>query len=281
MANLFFDWNPLYADYITSKGFANVPFVPSGEDPSLFAKLISDAKKLQVCFFRHSGLVDRDLSEICRVLKPEAGMQMNRNLKVLDLSYNTFKGECVQEFASVFEVNRNLEFVGLAKNNLTSEDVLPLLKFFGRVPFPSEKVAQHQQELKARDLIVEKNKKLKAQKKPEEMVPVLDNLESEVHRDESGADVTVWYMVRNPQFKHLNLCLNQIDDSIMDRIEEVLMNTSDDFGITMSGNPITASRVKDLHAKIERLHKKRYQEALRVDPSVQPIEDIAQKRFAF
>ena len=138
--NLFFDWNPLYGEYITSKGFDNVPYVPGQEDLSLFAKLISDAKKLQVAFFRHSGLVDRDLMEISRVLKPEAGLQMNRNLKVLDLSYNSFSGECVQEFSSVLEVNRNLEFVGLAKNSLTSEDVLPLLRFFGRVPFPADKV---------------------------------------------------------------------------------------------------------------------------------------------
>lgn len=61
---------------------------------------------------------------------------MNRNLKVLDISYNKFSGEAVRELASVFEINRSLEFVGLAKNNLTSEDVMPLLKCFGRVAFP-------------------------------------------------------------------------------------------------------------------------------------------------
>jgi Ran GTPase-activating protein (RanGAP) involved in mRNA processing and transport len=67
------------------------------------------------------------------VLKPEAGAQMNRNLKVLDLSYNKFTGEAIREFASVFEINRSLEFVDLAKNNLTTEDVLPLMKCFGRL----------------------------------------------------------------------------------------------------------------------------------------------------
>jgi Ran GTPase-activating protein (RanGAP) involved in mRNA processing and transport len=66
---------------------------------------------------------------------------MNRNLKVLDLSSNQFSGEVVRELASVFDINRNLEFVGLAKNNLTTEDVLPLLKCFGRQVFPQEKVA--------------------------------------------------------------------------------------------------------------------------------------------
>ena len=55
---------------------------------------------------------------------------MNRNLKVLDLSYNKFSGEAVREFAQVFEINRSLEFVGLANNNLLSYDVLPLLNCF-------------------------------------------------------------------------------------------------------------------------------------------------------
>lgn len=87
-------------------------------------------------FLRASGLTDRDLKQICHVLKPEAGAAMNRNLKVLDLSYNKFTGEAVREFASVFEINRSLEFVGLAKNNLTTEDVLPLLRCFGRERFP-------------------------------------------------------------------------------------------------------------------------------------------------
>ena len=144
VVNLFFDWNPLYYDdYVTSKGFGNREYHASDDEPSLFAKLISDAKKLQVLFLRASGLNDKDLKSICHVLKPEAGMQMNRNLKVLDISYNKFTSEGIKELNSVFEINRSLEFVGLAKNNLTTDDVLPLLKNFGRTPFPTEKVALH------------------------------------------------------------------------------------------------------------------------------------------
>ena len=54
---------------------------------------------------------------------------MNKSLKVLDLSYNQFSGKAVsQEFSAVFESNRTLEYVGLAKNNLETADVLPMLK---------------------------------------------------------------------------------------------------------------------------------------------------------
>ena len=75
---------------------------PTEEDPqediSLFAKLISEGKKLQVVFLRASGLRDKDLQHIMMALKPDTSLQMNRNLKVLDLSYNKFSGAAVQEF---------------------------------------------------------------------------------------------------------------------------------------------------------------------------------------
>ena len=81
---------------------------------------------------------DRDLSHIALALKPETALKMNINLKVLDISYNKFSGRAVEQFVSVFEQNRNLEFLGLAKNNLTTPDVLPILSCFGKVPFPAD-----------------------------------------------------------------------------------------------------------------------------------------------
>jgi len=175
VANIFIDWNPIFADSYETRAASSASLysgsvaevdadvsVEGGQEPqSLFAKLISECKKLQVCFLRASNLTDKDLRDIYFVLKPESGAAMNRNLKVLDLSYNKFSGEAVREFAQVFEINRSLEFVGLAKNNLRSDDVLPLLNCFGKVPFPAENVESHQKELKNRDVIVEKNKKLR------------------------------------------------------------------------------------------------------------------------
>mmetsp|Transcript_40974 Transcript_40974/g.53684 ORF Transcript_40974/g.53684 Transcript_40974/m.53684 type:complete len:89 (-) Transcript_40974:566-832(-) len=87
---------------------------------------------------RASGLKDKDLQHIALALKPDTSLSMNRNLKVLDLSYNKFSGGALSEFVSVFEQNRTLEFLGLAKNGLTSEDILPLFECFGRVPLPAD-----------------------------------------------------------------------------------------------------------------------------------------------
>jgi len=39
--------------------------------------------------------------------------------------------------------------------------VLPILDSFGRVPLPADQVEAYQNELKKRDAIIEKNKKLK------------------------------------------------------------------------------------------------------------------------
>lgn len=49
-----------------------------------------------------------------------------------------------------------------------------------------------------RDVIIEKNKKLKTAKKPEDPVPVLDMLESKVSKDADGIEVTNWFLLKNP-----------------------------------------------------------------------------------
>ena len=106
ITNLFLDWNPIYQEEFkagdsvpvgTNQPYEIMP--PTEEDQpeeiSLFAKLISEGKKLQVVFFRASGLKDIDLRHIMLALKPDTSLPMNRNLKVLDLSYNNFSGEAV------------------------------------------------------------------------------------------------------------------------------------------------------------------------------------------
>lgn len=239
--NLFIDWNPVYADPFKAGPVGsdeNKLWVAADESVvGPFAQLVRDAKKLQVLFLRHSGLCDNDLQQISKMLSSEAGAQQNKTLKVIDLSHNNFTGKCVNScLKNVFETNRTLEYVGLAKNNLQSGDVQPLLKAFGRQPFPAENVPAYQLKIKERDAILEKNKKLKASKKPEEVVPLLDALESKLSKDDQGTEVTNWWLLVNPQFKHLNICLNQIDDSAQEDIEFALSITPDDFCMTLSGN---------------------------------------------
>ena len=154
---------------------------------------------------------------------------------------------------------------------------MPILDCFGRVPFPADQVEAYQAELKKRDAIIEKNKKLKQQKKPEDPVPIMDSIESEITRDADGNESTNWFLLRCPQFKHLNFCLNQIDDEIAAKIEDVLMRTPDDFGFTFSGNPISNPQIMSIHRKITALHKQRCSDARPADnsnASIMELEDI-------
>ncbi len=54
---------------------------------------------------------------------------------------------------------------------------IKLFEQIGRIPFPQDQVEAHQAKMKARDAIIEKNKKQKAAKKPEDPVPSLDMIE--------------------------------------------------------------------------------------------------------
>lgn len=67
-------------------------------------------------------------------------------------------------------------------------------------------------------------------------------------------------MLKCPQFKHLNLCLNKIDEEAAPAIEDVLMRTPDEFGFTLSGNPIEGAPIIKIHHAVSNLHKQRVAE---------------------
>lgn len=114
------------------------------------------------------------------------------------------------------------------------------------MPFPQDQVEPHLAKLKARDQIIEKNKKLKQTKKPEEPVPILDTIEQSAYINADGLEVQGWVMLKNVQFKHINLCMNDINDDIKESIVALLRRTNDDFGLTLSGNPISKDAVERL-----------------------------------
>jgi Leucine Rich repeat len=71
-----------------------------------------------VLFLRANHLTDDDVKQIVGVLKPDPAnpAAFNKPLKVLDLSYNQpLTKESVQHIADMMELNRTLEYVGLAK----------------------------------------------------------------------------------------------------------------------------------------------------------------------
>jgi hypothetical protein len=63
--------------------------------------------------------------------------------------------------ADIFNGNRSIEYFGFSKLNMSTDMVIPLFDLIGRFPFPADEVENHLKEMKARDAIIEKNKKLK------------------------------------------------------------------------------------------------------------------------
>lgn len=199
---------------------------------------------------RSSGLTDADMSQICVSLKT------NSSIKVLDISSNReLTVESAYGLCDVMTANRALEYLGMSKLNLAGENVVPIFEGIGRFPFPAEEVENQLAELKKRDAIIEKNKKLKASKKAEEPVPQLDNIEQITKKNEEGEEVQEWVTIKNPQFKHLNICMNNIEDDVVEALQAVLERTTDDFGVTISSNKLTEPVIEELHQKIRDLHK--------------------------
>lgn len=198
--------------------------------------------KLQVLFLRADNLHDDDVKQICQALKPDAvNPSLVKPLKVLDLSYNPITKDSVTSIAELLDVNRTLEYIGLAKCQLQASHASKIFEQIGRIPFPQEQVDAHQIKIKARDAIIEKNKKLKASKKPEEAVPAIDLIEQATHVNSEGQEVQGWVLMKNMQFKHINLCSNSINDECRDSVTALIKRTNDDFGITLAGNPISKS----------------------------------------
>ena len=196
-------------------------------------------------------MTDADLAAM------NAKLKENTSIRVLDLSSNTDLDatttiSCLQDMMSV---NRTIEYLGLSKLNLTSEAARPIFDSIGRFPFPEDQVADQQAALKARDAIIEKNKKLKASKKPEEPVPQVDTIEQITRVTEAGEEVEEWVTVKNPQLRHLNLCMNKIDDELERELASIIERTPEDFTMTLSANMITEDVVGRLHNKISALHR--------------------------
>ena len=81
---------------------------------------------------------------------------------------------------------------------------------------------------------------------------------------ETGEEITEWVTIKNPQIKHFNLCLNNIDDDLESDINSIIDRTPEEFSLTLSSNPIVNSTeiIEKLHTKITNLHKATMEKAI-------------------
>ena len=93
-------------------------------------------------------------------------------------------------------------------------------------------------------------------------MPQLDDIEEIKRINEAGEEIAEWVTIKNPQIKHLNFCMNQIDDDIEKTLSDVIDRTDDMFSLTLSSNKVQDDVVERLHAKIQKLHKAQVEHAI-------------------
>lgn len=89
-------------------------------------------------------------------------------------------------------------------------------------------------------------------------------------------------MLKNIQFKHINLCMNEITDDIREPLLNLLKRTNEEFGVTLSGNPLSKESIDFLHKHVYDIHIHRLN-SLPSDPNNPPQVDsnISLKRVAY
>ena len=127
-------------------------------------------------------------------------LKTNNSLRVLNLYNNCISTKSFSQFSTFLETNKRLEEVNLGKNFLVDDDLFLIKKVLGKFLMTLEEVETLQKKMKEKEAIVEKNKKLKNQKKPEEPLPVLDEM---IQIGDS------FYIIKNNKIRSINLMQNK------------------------------------------------------------------------
>ncbi len=184
-------------------------------------------------YLRANGIDDETVAGICEKLA------RNTTLKCLDLSMNQLKSPGIKLLAAAIHSNFTLELLGLGSMGLTIEDLAPLFKEFGKIKLNEEEAKLLKEKMKERDMIVEKNKKSRGKK--EEPVPKVNRMEC----NEKGE----CYEIRKEKFRHLNIMLNKLEDSAVEKIDELLARTGEQFVVTIASKFISKEGYKTLTTK--------------------------------
>ena len=86
-------------------------------------------------------------------------------------------------------------------------------------------------------------------------MPQLDDIQQITRINSGGQEIQEWVTIKNPQLKHINLCMNNIDTEIEADLAGLIERTTEEFSLTISSNPIEEEALARVHAKITDLHK--------------------------
>lgn len=171
-------------------------------------------------------------------IKPE-----HHHLTYLDLHGNFLGNDILKPVTEMLQRYDLLEFIGLGKNNIDSvPKVAELLALIGKTELTPEQLTRIQEKTRERNMIIEKNKKLRTLKKPEEYVfyvetPVL-------------SEGTKTYFINSKEnMRFINLMENRfVGSGVLEVIKECYMRAPQ-MNFSLEGNKPTfpnMSSVKNL-----------------------------------
>lgn len=184
---------------------------------------LGTSNKLEALCLRGNYLGDESALILFEYLKH------NQFLKVLNLFKNNLSSKSTESLCHMIEINRKIEELHIGGNFFIDDDLSHLKNYVGKIQMTHEEVEVHNKKVKDRDYILEKNKKLKIQKKPEEPVPLVE---------EATQINGTYYIIKNTKLKNFNLMQNRFTDNCFSCIKYML-DVSSELLLTIDGNIFT------------------------------------------
>ena len=243
---LSFEWNDkLNIDNIPisiNSELANTDYVDFfTREKKLLCKLFQNSKLEGICL-RGDFIGDETAIQIFGIL------EKNTTIKSLSLYYNNLTSKCFPAFCQMLLNNRKLEDINLGKNYFNDECLDKLKDNVGKFPMTQEEVVEYNKKVKERDAIIKANAKLKMQKKQENEVPFLYEMQMIEEQN---------YLVKNKDLKNINFMLNPLTDKCYDSLINIFDNCPDMF-ITIDNKVLSEEHKNNFLDKKSKYYDKMY-----------------------
>lgn len=168
----------------------------------------------------------------------------HHDLTYLDFYGNDLGDQIVPEVSNLLDRYDLIEFIGIGKNNLTDHGLVKnMLDRVGKKEITAAELAKYNDRVKERNLLMEKNKKLRTLKKPEEFLFHIDSLI--VNEETKGSllikPVNMVYYKENLKF--VNLMENQYSQPILEIMKQCYLR-SPNIAFSLEGNLVTFDNMK-------------------------------------
>jgi len=201
-----------------------------------FIVKLSLSPKIEALCLRGNFLGDENAKVFFENLKT------NNSLKVLNFFKNNLTSESITVFCEMLIENKKLEEINLGGNSFTNEDLKSIKNCIGKIQLSPEDVEDYLKRQKEREAIVEKNKKLKAAKKPEDPVPPIEEV---VQQGE------LYFIMKNTKLRTLNIMQNNFTEECYETVIQML-DLNPDLLLTVDNRIFS----KNLRDKLNHPHSK-------------------------